>query len=224
MEEAEAMNESTLHHALIRQLGGELAPVRRLRSPLRRSGAWLAALALLAAALLAYFGDQHMLQRWRQSPDLGWAALAAVLTTISAAFVALMLAVPGRSSHWAWLPLPPALWWLGASGIGCLRQWLLPGAAPAGEGLVCLYFIVGFSVPLSALMVWLLRRACPLRPRLTAAMAGLASATGSAALLEICHSADAAFTDLAVHVLAIGLVIALNGALGQRLLQQRASR
>jgi hypothetical protein len=55
-------------------------------------------------------------------------------------------------------------------------------------------------------------------------MAGLASATGSAALLEICHSADAAFTDLAVHVLAIGLVIALNGALGQRLLQPRSHR
>jgi hypothetical protein len=224
MEEAEAMNDTALHQALIQQLSGELAPVRRLRSPLRRSAAWLALLALLAATLLGYFGDQHMLLRWRQSPDLGWAALAAVLTTFSAAFVALMLAVPGRSVRWAWLPLPPAVWWLGASGIGCLRQWLLPGAASSDEGLVCLYFIIGFSVPLSALMVWMLRRACPLRPRLTAAMVGLASATGSAALLEICHASEAAFTDLAVHLLAIALVIALNSALGQRLLRPRLTK
>ncbi|HKV65139.1 MAG TPA: NrsF family protein, partial [Rhodanobacteraceae bacterium] len=108
-------------------------------------------------------------------------------------------------------------------GLGCLRTWLAPGTdiATFHQSADCLAFIVSFSIPLSALMIWLLRRACPLRPVLTAMLVGLASAAASASLLEICHAYDAAATDLLTHALAVGIVIAANAAMGGRLLSRR---
>ena len=85
----------------------------------------------------------------------------------------------------------------------------------------CLVFIISFSIPLSALLILLLRRACPLRPVLTAVMIGLASAAASAGLLEICHSFDSTATDLMMHALAVAIVVAVNAAMGGRLLQPR---
>jgi len=63
-------------------------------------------------------------------------------------------------------------------------------------------------------LIVLLRRACPLRPVLTAVLVGLASAAASAALLEICHAFDAAVTDLLMHVLAVVIVVVINAAMG----------
>lgn len=211
---------------LIAALGARLAPVRRLRPPWLRTLGWLAVVAALALALFARYGATPMLTRWAGAPDLGWAGLGAALTAITAAWAAFALGVPGRRTAWAWLPLPSALLWIGASGLGCLRVWIAPAThvASVPEAGDCLFFIVGFSVPLSALLIALLRRACPLRPVLTAVLVGLASAAASASLLEICHAFDAAATDLLLHVLAVALVVGANAALGGRLLSREARR
>ena len=211
------------HHALIDALGAELAPVRRLPPPWRRAAGWLLVVAAIAAVLLERYGVSGMLRRWAGAPDLAWAGIGAVLTAATAAWAAFSLGVPGRSPRWALLPLPPALLWIGASGLGCLREWIAPDTLLAGPHQAggCLFFIVSFSVPLSALLIWLLRRACPLRPLLTAVLIGLASAAASASLLEICHEFDAAFTDLLMHALAVAIVIGLNAAMGGRRLQPR---
>jgi len=98
--------------------------------------------------------------------------------------------------------------------------WLLPGTlvADMSEARDCLLFIVGLSVPLSALLIVMLRRACSLQPGLTAAVAGLAAAAAAATLLNFFHPFDAAATDLAVHAGAVGLVVVANRALSGRLL------
>jgi hypothetical protein len=217
------MSDPRNHHALIDALGAELAPVRRLPPPWRRAAGWLLVVAAIAAILLAHYGVHGMLRRWAGTPDLAWAGIGAALTAVTAAWAAFSLGVPGRSARWAWLPLPAALLWIGASGLGCLRGWIAPDTLVAGPHQAghCLFFIVSFSVPLSALMIWLLRRACPLRPALTAVLVGLASAAASASLLEICHEFDAAFTDLLMHALAVMLVIGMNTAMSGRLLQPR---
>lgn len=220
------MTDPHAHDRLIAALGAELAPVRRLRPPWLRTLGWLAVVAVLAAILVARYGTAPMLARWTGAPDLGWAGLGAALTAVAAAWAAFALAVPGRRAAWAWLPLAPALLWIGASGLGCLRDWIAPATrvASAHEAGHCLFFIVAFSLPLSALLIALLRRACPLRPVLAAGLVGLASAAASASLLEICHAFDATVTDLAMHALAAGLVVAVNAALGGRLLSRGAGR
>ena len=217
------MSEPHDHHRLIDALGAELVPVRRLPPPWRRAAGWLLVVAMIATLLFAHYGSGGMLRRWEGAPDLAWAGLGAVLTAITAAWAAFALGVPGRSARWAWLPVAPALLWIGASGMGCLREWVAPGTVVAGahQPMGCLQFIIAFSVPLSALLIWLLRRACPLRPVLTALMIGLASGAASASLLEICHEFDAATIDLLMHALAVALVIGANAALGGRLLRSR---
>ena len=220
MENPEAMSELPSHEALIGRLGTGLVPVRRLLPPWLRTVGWLLVVAAIAGALLLHYGAEPMLRRWAGTPDLGWAGMGAVITTICAAWAAFALGVPGRRAAWAWLPLPGAVLWIGASGLGCLRSWVAPGTQVASmhQSADCLIFIISFSVPLSALLIVLLRRACPLRPVLTAVMVGLASAAASASLLEICHAYDAAATDLLTHALAVAVVIGVNAAMGGRLL------
>lgn len=223
MEIRNDMSSDPRHQALIDTLGAGLTPVRRLPPPWLRTLGWLLAVAAIAALLLMHYGTAPMLRRWAGAPDLAWAAAGAVLTTACAAWAAFALSVPGRSRAWAWLPLPAALLWIGASGLGCLRTWLAPDTSIAGvhQSADCLVFIISFSIPLSALMILLLRRACPLRPVRTAILVGLASAAASASLLEICHAYDAAATDLLTHALAVLIVIAANAAMGGRLLSRR---
>jgi hypothetical protein len=216
------MAEPRLTESLIQSLGDQLAPVRRLPPPWVRTAWWLVVVMAMAGGLLMHYGAGHMVQRWSAEPDIAVAGLAAVITAVSAAWAAFTLGVPGRSARWAWLPLPGLLLWVGASGLGCLRDWVTPTAmhvANMHESGDCLVFIVSFSIPLSVLLVWLLRRACPLRPVLTAVMIGLASAAASAALLEICHAFAVAATDLLMHAVAVAMVVVVNAAMGGRLLQ-----
>jgi len=222
MENPETMSDLQSHEALIDRLGTDLVPVRRLLPPWLRTVGWMLVVAAIAAVLLMHYGAEPMLRRWAGTPDLGWAGMGAVITAVTAAWAAFALGVPGRRAAWAWLPLPGALLWIGASGLGCLRTWIAPGTQVASmhQSADCLIFIISFSIPLSALLIVLLRRACPLRPMLTAVLIGLASAAASASLLEICHSFDAAATDLLTHALAVAMVVAVNAAMGGRLLSK----
>ncbi|RDS85528.1 NrsF family protein [Dyella psychrodurans] len=215
------MSDAPRHDALIDALGEELTPVRRLPPPWLRTLGWLAVVAVMAAVLFWRYGADTMLHRWHAAPDLGLAAFGAVTTAITAALAAFALSVPGRSTRWAWLPVPSAVLWIGASGLGCLRAHI-PGMAVLDmrEANHCLIFIVSFSIPLSGLLIWLLRRACPLRPVLTAVVVGLASAAASASLLEICHNVDAAASDLVMHALAVAIVVTANLVMGGRLLSR----
>ncbi len=209
------------HDRLIGALAADLAPVRRLPPPALRMLFWLLLVAAIAGAL-AVFGDvAGMWRRLTASPDMMLAALGSLATAATAAFAAFALSLPDRSRAWALLPLPAAALWLGASGLGCLRAYILPGThvAAIGETRDCLLFIVGLSVPLSAALIAMLRRGYSLAPRLTAAVAGLAAAAAAATLLNFFHPFDAAATDLAVHAVAVALVIAAARALGSRILQ-----
>jgi hypothetical protein len=139
---------------------------------------------------------------------------------VAAAFAAFATSVPGRTKAWALLPLPPLALWVGASGFGCLRDWIAPGTGQPHPQEVagCFSFLVCVSVPLSVLIVVMLRRACPLRPNLTAALGGLAAAAAAAALLMPFHPHDATASDLLIHAVAVVGVIGLNGLAGGRLL------
>lgn len=210
---------SAAHDRLIRGLAADLKPVRRLPPPLLRALAWLAAVAATALALAAFADLNAVWQRIAAAPDLWLAVCGSAATAILAAVAAFELSLPDASRAWAALPLPAAILWIAASGFGCLRVWIAPQThvASLSEARDCLIFIVALSVPLSALLLAMLRRACPLQPGLTAVVGGLAVAAAAATLLNFFHPYDAAATDLAVHAIAVALVVAANRALSGRI-------
>ena len=209
------------HDRLIGTLAADLAPVHRLPPPVLRTARWLLLVAVIAAVLAMFSNVAGTWQRLAASSDMWLAALGAMATAATAAFAAFALSLPDRSRAWALLPLPAAAVWVAASGLGCLRAYVLPGThvAAMGETRDCLLFIVGLSVPLSAALIVMLRQGYSLAPPLTAAMAGLAAAAAAATLLNFFHAFDAAATDLAVHAVAVVVVIAAARALGGRFLQ-----
>ena len=219
-------NNDSAHERLIRHLVTDLIPVRRLQPPSVRALAWLAAVVATAVALALIADLPALGRRLIAAPDMWLAVTGSAATAILATFAAFELSLPDAPRTWALLPLPAALMWIVASGVGCLRAWFVPGthAADLNEARDCLIFIVGLSVPLSALLIIMLRRACPLHPKLTALIAGLSSAAAAATLLNLFHPFDTAATDLAVHVVAVAIVIVANRAFSGRLLTTNFSR
>jgi hypothetical protein len=211
--------------AFILKLAAELKPVQRLPSPARRAVIWLTVVVALAFLLAAVADRPAVAARLAAAPDLWLSLTGSTLTTILAVLAAFELSLPDRSPRWALLPIPAAMLWLGASGVGCLRGWLVPDVHPAtlNDTKDCISFIIALSVPLSALLFGMLRRGHTLQPGLTAAVAGIASAAAAASLLVLFHPYDASVTDLAVHIVAVALVIIASRAYGGRVLQGTAS-
>lgn len=213
------MSNTAPSEALIDRLATGLGPVRRLRPPGLQALAWFGVAVAIGLALTPVADLPALRERLTAAPDMWLAALGSTLTAAAAAYAALQTGRPDRSPRWAWLPVLPAALWVGASGAGCLRGWLQigPHPVPMAEMRLCFVFILGLSVPLAAALAAMLRWACPLRPGLTAALAGLASAAAAATLLNLFHPFDAAATDLAVHAIAVAAVIGANRLLGGRL-------
>jgi hypothetical protein len=208
----------TSHDALIRDLSGDLAPVTPLAAPVWRTLVWLVAVAILAV-IGAWFADLPALgRRLSATPDMWLAVAGSTLTALLSVFAAFQLSLPDRSRLWGFLPLPAALLWIAASGVGCLRTSPITGthAAEISEERDCLLIIIGLSFPLSALLIVMLRKAYSLQPGLTALMAGLAAAAASATLLNFFHPYDATASDLAVHAAAVAAVVAAIRLFGAR--------
>jgi hypothetical protein len=209
--------------ALIASLAAEMRPVRRLATPWRRTAVWFCGALWLAGILALFTNFTALAHRLAAAPDMWLAMVGALVTTITAATAAFMTSVPGRSPWWAALPLPPVAVWVGASGLGCLRQSAIGWTGPEGmmHPMLCFYFIVLVSAPLSALLMWQIMRAFPLRPALTASLAGLASAGAAASLLTMIHPFDANALDLGVHLIAIVVVVLAARIIGARQAAQR---
>lgn len=217
------MSDTVRHERLIGELARSLRPVHRLLPPWLRAAGWLAVVAALGAALASVADLGELRHRLASVPDMWLAVLGSTCTALLAAVAAFQTSVPDRSPRWALLPLPAALLWIGASGAGCLRTWIVPGTHDASltGARTCLLFIIGISLPLSLLLLAMLQRACPLRPSLTAALGGLAAASAAATLLNLFHPYDAAATDLLVHLFAVGSVIVASRLLGGRALARQ---
>jgi hypothetical protein len=206
------------HDRLVDDLVARLEPVRPLPSPGRRALVWAGAVLALGLGLLAVLELEGL--RGPHPAEAPLVLFGAVLTALSAAYAAFATSVPGRPARWALLPLAPAALWIGASGPGCLRALAGPGLEAPHAPHGCFIFLLGVSLPLSVLLVLMLRRACPLRPNLTAALGGLAVAAAAAALLAPFHPQETTAVDLMVHGATVLGVIGLNGLAGGRLLDR----
>ena len=207
------------HDPFITGLAADLQPVQPLPPAGMRASIWLG-FVVVAALVLSLIADlSAFTQRFMASPDMWLAMLGSGLTAVLAAVAAFKLSLPDSPRRWALLPLPGAALWIAASGLGCLRDVVLPGThvPPFTETLECLAIIVALSVPFSLLMFAMLREAFSLLPSQTATIAGLAVAAASATLLNLFHPFDAAAIDLLVHLVAVALVIVVIRAYGRGL-------
>jgi hypothetical protein len=208
------------HDALIQQLTGDLAPVKPLAPPFRRALIWIAVVAAIAFVAAMATDRQTIVHRLMAEPDMWLAVVGSTLTAVLAAYAAFQLCLPDRSSYWALLPLPPALLWIAASGAGCLRVLRIADTRPptAGDERDCLLIIIALSIPLSLLLLVMLRKGHTLLPGLTTLTAGLAAAAASATLLMFFHPFDATASDLIAHGVAVVIVLACVRYFGGRML------
>jgi hypothetical protein len=202
---------------LIAQLAASAAPVKRLRPPLLRAAFWLIGVAAAGAILLPFYADMALFERHLADSRALIELIGTLLTGIAAVIAAFELSVPDRSPAWAWLPVPPLILWLGASGYNCWRDWIEYGNGVwhLGESAACFGLIVGFSVPMGAALLVFLARAKPLAPLPVAALGGLGIAGLAAFFLEFNHPVDASFLDLIWHAAAVGLVVAATSLIGR---------
>ncbi len=200
---------------LIADLAARLEPVERLRPPAVRALLWLAVVAAVSLAVILRFANLEVFWHRVATPRVAVECVATALTGIAGIFAAFQLSIPGRSARWAALPLPPFLFWLAASGLGCLQNGFGHGI---GESSHCFVFIAGASVPLAASLVWMLRRARPIAPLPVAALGALGAAAVAAFVLQFFHPFDVTVIDLTLHLAAVMVVMAVVTGLRRPLL------
>jgi len=205
---------------LIQDLAGSLQPVKRLRPPLQRAALWLVLVFFFATFAILHFAKLGVFAQRMAVTRTAVECAATALTGIAAVIAAFMLSVPDRSPRWSWLPLPPFIVWLLASGAGCLQNGLSlhTGGSFIGESRHCVVFILGASVPLAALLFAVLRRAKPISPVPVAALGALGVAALAAFFLQFFHPFDVTVIDLTLHLATVGAVILLAMALRRPLL------
>jgi hypothetical protein len=207
---------------LIDQLATQLHPVRRLRAPLWRAMSWCGFIGVLVLLLVLRFANLGVVNARFGVTRIALEWLGCSLTAITATVVAFEWSVPGCSRRWAWLPLPPLLLWLGASGLGCLQNGLGLHSVSVRESPGCFTFIAAVSVPLALTLFWMLRQAQPIAPLPVAAFGALGVAATAATVLQFFHPFDVTGIDLTFHLAAVLLVVFLSTVLRRPLL--RSSR
>lgn len=215
------MREAT--EQVIERLVADARPVRRLRPPMLRAALWLLAVAAIAAGAILLFSDLGVMADRLRDPKLQVEMAATLLTGIAAVMAAFHLSLPDRSPLWALLPLPFLALWIASSGYACWRHWISvgPGGFELGESAHCLRFMLAISIPLGASLLVVLRRAAPLTPVRVAAIGGLGIGGIAAFVLQFFHPFDVTFMDLAVHLGAVAIVVAV-ASLIERAAQRRA--
>ncbi|MGH6959561.1 MAG: NrsF family protein [Dongiaceae bacterium] len=202
---------------LIRRLVADATPVRRLRPPLLRAGAWIAFALAVSAIVAASFGVRPDLGAKLRDPFFAIEIGAAFLTGVTAAMAAFHLSLPDRRGRWIFMPVPTLLLWLSTVGYGCLTNWVAlgPDGLTLGPSLRCFATIVLVGTPLALVLLGMLRRARSLRPTATAAVGALAVAALTASALRLFHDLDASAMVLIWNVGA-GAAIAVCVALFSR--------
>ena len=202
---------------LIESLAADARPVRRLRPPLARATAWLAAFVAVVGVVTFVTGAWPAMIARLEIMRFAVEMTATFVTALAAMIAAFYLSLPDRSRFWMLLPLPPLVLWLASSGYGCYQNWIAygPQGWRLGRSTDCFVFIITMSIPVAIALYLALRRALPLDPLRVMAMGGLGVAALAATTLQFYHPFDVTVVDLTVHVVAVLIVMAVMMAGGR---------
>ncbi|MDX3966341.1 MAG: DUF1109 domain-containing protein [Bradyrhizobium sp.] len=211
---------------LINSLSADMTPVKRLRPPIFRALGWLGCAAVLLMLLAVNRGVRPDLLERLHNTDFATSMAAALVTGILAAIAAFLISLPDRSRLWLILPLPMLAVWLSNVGYQCLTNWIAmgPEGVSPGEAARCFSTLALTSMPLSLLLLAMLRYAAPLRPTAVAITGSLAVGALTSAALSLFHTIDASAMILMWNV-GTALVFAAMGAVfGRRSIGWMAKR
>ena len=199
---------------LIRDLASHAAPVRPLRAPGLGAAAWCGVALASAVFGVALFGARPDIGERLRQPEFVWTLAAALGAAVSASASALVLAVPGRERTRA----------LRRSALAIVALWGLVllamivregrGFAADWHGPVCFIRAMAVGAVPAGVLFAMIRRAAPLQPAWSGALAGVAAvASGAIAVHVACPLNDPAHTLLGhfAPVLATGWLGALAG-------------
>jgi len=205
---------------LIDLLVADAKPVRRLRHPAARASCWLLFAALVMFLVGLAHGVRADLAVKLNQPLFVISVAAAMATGILAAMGAFLASVPGMSRHWLLLPAPASLVWVATLGYGCLTHWVSigPEGMSPGETARCFATLVLVGMPLSLVMLIMLRHVARLSPGPVAMTGSLAVAAITAVALSILHPLDATAMILLWNLGVAALYLSLSGRYGERLL------
>jgi hypothetical protein len=208
---------------LIAQISASATPVRRLAPPMTRALVWLAIVAAVSAAAIALRANLGVFVLRASDPRMALELFATLATGIAGVTAAFHLSLPDRSRAWALLPAPFAALWLAVSGVGCWLDWAeqTQRGWALGQSSHCFMFLLGVGVPLGGLLLFSLRRAQPLQPRLVASVGAVGVAGLTSFILQFFHPFDVTIMDLGTHLAALALLIGFFAVSGGRLASAR---
>lgn len=205
---------------LIDFLMADAKPVRRLPPPAVRALCWLLLAALILILVAAGHGVRPDLMLKLRQPVFFAGIVAALLTGVLAALAAFIASVPGRTRRWLLLPAPAAAVWISTIGYGCLTDWVSvgPEGLSWGETARCFATLAITSIPLSLVMLIMLRYVARLSPTPVAMVGSLAVAAMTAVALSLFHPLDATAMILFWNLGVTALFLVFSGLYGKRLL------
>ncbi|MGF6597899.1 hypothetical protein P3T23_002616 [Paraburkholderia sp. GAS448] len=204
---------------LIDSLVADAKPVRRLRPPVTRALCWLLFAALMLTLVALVHGVRPDLMLKLRQPTFVIGVAAALITAALASTASFIASVPGRSRRWLWLPAPAVVVWISTIGYGCLTNWVSigPDGMSPGETARCFATLAITGIPLSLVMLIMLRYVARLAPTPVVMTGSLAVAATTAAALSLFHPLDATVMILMWNFGVATLLLALSGLYGRRL-------
>lgn len=178
---------------LIRSIATNAPPVKRLRPPLVRAAGWLALAFIIMGLMTASHGVRPQFAERMQDAVFFINMMSSLLTGILAAIATFYVSLPDRSRRWLLLPVPSLVVWLATIGYQCFAGWVPvpPGAITVEAASSCFATLVLTSLPLSLVMMVLLRYAAALRPTAVILMGSLAVSAITSTALSMFHPLDA---------------------------------
>lgn len=198
---------------IVERLSRELRPVPRMRPPVLSAALWLAVSAAIIGALAWRHGLRPDLGQLFAEPGYRLSFIACLGTAGLGAAAAFLVGLPDRAALWGLLPVPALLLWVAGAGLGCYADWVRAG--PEGLGLgtsfSCLGWIIAASLPLDALLVYMIRHAAHVRPRLALSIGMMSAAALASAGLMLFHEIETTLMVLLWHGGAVAIMVALGG-------------
>ena len=203
---------------LIVLLAANARPVRRLRSPLERTGVWLLLAAAVFVLLAVGHGVRPDLAQRIEHPVFVLGMAASLLTGVLAAVASFLISLPDRSRAWALLPVPTLVIWVLTVSYGCLSSWVAigPDGMQVEEVARCFATLLLTSLPLSLALYLMLRHAALIRPAAVTMTGSLAVAAVTATSLSLLHNLDATIMVFVWNLGIAAIIVGIGGVLGIR--------